>query len=68
LRDGQRHRAVKIVAFAHKERPASPPPVNLIRVPSSTPAGILASTERCRRRRPSPLHLGQGSVITLPDP
>src|SRR5208282_77464 len=48
--------------------PASPRPVKRIRVPSSTPGGTLASTTRSRSNRPSPLHFGQGSVITLPAP
>src|SRR4029077_3101543 len=48
--------------------PTSPPPANRILVPSSTPAGIFASTVRCFNTRPSPLHLAHGSVITLPVP
>ena len=46
--------------------PPRPQPEKRIRVPSSTPAGTFASTIRCRRIRPSPLHFAHGSVITVP--
>src|SRR5699024_582989 len=48
--------------------PTSPWPDNLIRIPSPTPAGILAVTSRRTRTLPSPLHCLQGWVITSPKP
>ena len=37
-------------------------------MPSPTPAGILISTTSEPRTVPSPLHLSQGEVMTLPVP
>ena len=68
------HRSIAGSAFRRElmknqtATPTSPAPEKRIRVPSSTPAGTLASTVRWRRIRPSPLHFGQGSVMTLPVP
>jgi hypothetical protein len=39
-----------------------------MRVPSSTPGGILTDSVRSRVVRPEPLQVGQGSSITWPRP
>src|SRR4051794_33715507 len=39
-----------------------------MRVPSSTPAGVLTERGRARVTRPAPPHAGQGSSMTSPRP
>src|ERR1700757_4369718 len=48
--------------------PASPLPARRIRLPSWTPAGMLARSLRMLRGAPVPLHVGHGSSITVPEP
>src|SRR5262249_15388540 len=48
--------------------PASPSPASLMRVPSSTPAGMLTESARSRVTRPEPEQDGQGLSITWPRP
>ena len=48
--------------------PTAPSPDNLIRLPSSTPAGMLTSSFLFFLVLPSPLQVPQGSVITWPAP
>src|SRR5262245_19169536 len=48
--------------------PASPSPASLIRVPSSTPTGMVTDSVRSRVTRPAPLHDGQGVSIVSPRP
>src|SRR5262249_36578965 len=48
--------------------PASPSPASLMRVPSSTPEGMLTESERSRVTRPEPEQEGQGLSITCPRP
>src|SRR5271155_927022 len=48
--------------------PASPSPARRIRVPSSTPCGILTDKDRSRVTRPEPEQEGQASSIIWPRP
>ena len=48
--------------------PTSPWPDSRTRMPSPTPAGMLARTLRRVRTRPSPLHCRHGSGMTSPNP
>ena len=48
--------------------PTSPSPASWMRVPLSTPAGILTVSVRRERIRPSPAHSGHGVGTTVPKP
>src|ERR1700722_1993040 len=48
--------------------PASPSLARRMRVPSSTPAGILTSSDFSLRILPEPAHLRQGFLMILPAP
>ncbi len=48
--------------------PASPSPARRMRVPSSTPAGMLTCSVLSLRTRPAPPQVQQGSLITRPMP
>src|SRR3954447_8278249 len=48
--------------------PASPSPASRIRVPSSTPAGMLTDKLRSRLTRPAPLQAEQGLSMVSPRP
>ena len=64
---GQRQENVEI-AGGPPRTPASPSPASRMRVPSSTPGGMLTESVRSRVTRPEPVQDGQASSIIWPRP